>query len=540
MNENTNASIAFSSDYARACNLAERALADCRTSLMMAYRFMDIALWKMPFYATQSSQTLLTDGKVIAYDPLAVLQRYRDSSTELVRDLLHSIIHCVFRQPFDRSHPNQRIWMISCDVVCEAIAMEMASKRFPSPLDEERQDAIRFIRRSTSTITPNKLYAVLVEAYEDADASPYGLNRSYISKLGKLFARDGHVLWPAYTDIEDENVGDALANQPGIHATASSSAKNTNEEIFQPSEELLEDLTETIEGDSGELDELADDLVDLLENKDLEPSNEEEGASDEAVAKHAERDEVDELDKEWMDISKLIETDLMTYAHEWGDGAGNLMANLAVANRNRVDFRDFLRRFCSMGEDIRINDDEFDYVFYTYGLKLFGNMPLVEPLEYQEAYRVREFVIAIDTSGSCEGELVQAFLNATYEILSNSEGFGEKVNIHIVQCDAQIQHDTKIESVDQIEEYKDHLIVRGFGGTDFRPVFDYVDQLIFEGEFTDLKGLIYFTDGYGTFPGKRPPYDTAFVFVEEDGEARKVPPWAMKVIIGKESLRTMQ
>ena len=34
-----------------------------------------------------------------------------------------------------------------------------------------------------------------------------------------------------------------------------------------------------------------------------------------------------------------------------------------------------------------------------YGMELYGNMPLVEPLEYKETDRVREFVIAIDTSG---------------------------------------------------------------------------------------------------------------------------------------------
>ena len=48
-----------------------------------------------------------------------------------------------------------------------------------------------------------------------------------------------------------------------------------------------------------------------------------------------------------------------------------------------------------MGEVMRINDDEFDYVFYTYGMKLFPEkrMPLIEPLEYKDVKRIREFVI---------------------------------------------------------------------------------------------------------------------------------------------------
>ena len=47
---------------------------------------------------------------------------------------------------------------------------------------------------------------------------------------------------------------------------------------------------------------------------------------------------------------------------------------------------------------MRLDPDEFDYVYYTYGLKLYRNMPLIKPLEYREVKRIQEFVIAIDTS----------------------------------------------------------------------------------------------------------------------------------------------
>ncbi len=56
----------------------------------------------------------------------------------------------------------------------------------------------------------------------------------------------------------------------------------------------------------------------------------------------------------------------------------------------------------------------------------------------------------------------------------------------------------------------------GEGGTDFRPAFAYVDQMLENHEFEELKGLLYFTDGYGIYPGKMPAYKTAFVFMQED------------------------
>ena len=153
---------------------------------------------------------------------------------------------------------------------------------------------------------------------------------------------------------------------------------------------------------------------------------------------------------------------------------------------------------------MKINDDEFDYIFYTYGMDLYGKMPLIEPLEYKEVRHIREFVIAIDTSGSVQGDTVQRFLNKTWNILKQQESFSSRINLHIIQCDAEIQEDRKITAPEEIDEYIKTMRLRGFGGTDFRPVFEYVDKLCREKEFAHLGGLIYFTDGYGTFPEKQP------------------------------------
>ena len=53
---------------------------------------------------------------------------------------------------------------------------------------------------------------------------------------------------------------------------------------------------------------------------------------------------------------------------------------------------------------------------------------------------------------------------------------------------------------------------------------------------TNLKGLIYFTDGYGSFPAKMPDYETAFVFIEEEYNNYDVPPWAIKLILRKDEI----
>ena len=242
------------------------------------------------------------------------------------------------------------------------------------------------------------------------------------------------------------------------------------------------------------------------------------------------------LAQRWKDISERMQTDLETFSRQRGDTAGGLVQNLRAVNREKYDYASFLRKFAVLGEAMKVNDDEFDYIFYTYGLKLFGNMPLIEPLEYKEVKRIREFVIAIDTSGSVSGDLVQKFVQKTYNILKQEENFFKKINLHIIQCDADIQEDVKITNQEEFDRYLSTMQLHGFGGTDFRPVFRYVEELRNNREFVNLKGLIYFTDGYGEFPEKQPEYPTAFVFVDERYEIPEVPTWAIRLVLEPEEI----
>ncbi len=242
------------------------------------------------------------------------------------------------------------------------------------------------------------------------------------------------------------------------------------------------------------------------------------------------------LEARWSEISRRMQMDMETFSKQQGDRAGNLMQNLREVNREKYDYTAFLKKFAVRGEVMRVSDEEFDYVYYTYGLKLYKKVPLIEPLEYKEMKRIREFVIAIDTSGSVAGEQVQAFLQKTYNILMSTESFFSRINVHILQCDATIQEDAKITSQEEFDNYLKNMKIRGLGGTDFRPVFSYVEWLREKKEFQNLKGLIYFTDGWGTFPEKKPDYEAAFVFVDDGMNNYDVPPWAIKLVLQKEEI----
>lgn len=81
------------------------------------------------------------------------------------------------------------------------------------------------------------------------------------------------------------------------------------------------------------------------------------------------------------------------------------------------------------------------------------------------------------------------FVQKTYNILKQTENSFTKINLHIIQCDAEVQEDMEITNNEEFERYIHEIKVKGLGGKDFRPVFTYVDQLIKMKEFENLKGM---------------------------------------------------
>lgn len=417
--------------------------------------------------------SLATDGRTLLYDPGFVLRTYKDSQEEMVRMYLHMILHCVFQHPFIGFSVDERLWSLACDMAVECAINDLGLNGVSSVREAKQNRIVSEIRKDLKFLTAEKIYSLL----KRADYPDWAL-----SQWEAAFRSDDHTPWYIWVaEIAIQSVNGASGNQS---YNSPSSGGSTPDEA------------------------------------------EEKGLSGTTAQ-----------DKEfWEQVSNQIQMDLEVFSKQQGDKAGNMLQNLRSVNREKYDYTAFLKKFAVLGEAMKVNEDEFDYIYYTYGLEYYDNMPLIEPLEYKEVRRIKEFVIAIDTSGSVMGEEVQMFLQKTYNILMQEDSYFSRVNIHIIQCDAEIQEDIVITNRDEFEAYLKSMKILGLGGTDFRPVFRYVDQLIEEKRFRNLKGLIYFTDGYGTFPEHKPSYTTAFLFVEEGYEIPEVPPWAIKLVLQHEDI----
>ena len=214
-----------------------------------------------------------------------------------------------------------------------------------------------------------------------------------------------------------------------------------------------------------------------------------------------------------------------------GRNAGNSTEILQVPRQGAYDYRRFLRQFTVQREEIQLDLNSFDRIFYHFGLEHYGDMPLIEPLEYQEVNRLEELVIAIDTSGSCSAETVRKFLAETYSIVSQRENFFREMKVYLIQCDCIVQSVTVIRSAEDWAESCAHITIQGRGGTDFTPVFRYVEELRRKRELKALKALLYFTDGDGVYPRERTDYQTAFVFLHQSDKMDQVPAWAARLVL---------
>ena len=458
--------------------LSNEIFRDIISQLTLNLRFMDIALNRFVF--VPDALEFRCDGKYFHYHPLAVIKKFQNNPKELTRGYFHIVLHAVFLHAFFSENRTPSLWNLACDIAVENVILDLHLPCMAQPDDSEKRRAIDRLKKDMPSFTAQAVYLKLMD-----------LERDEIRLLAPLFAFDNHEIWYHFRDVHSSS--ETLFGEE-THDNPSQATGNTFDKASH---------------DTGERKEI-----------------------DEAAA-DAEIERMKNILKDWKEISEKIETDLETFSKDLGDKTSAMVQSLKKLHREKYDYTRFLKKFMRPGEKLQISDTDFDAIFYTYGLRLYHNLPLIEPLEFKDINNVRELVIAIDTSGSVQGDIVQAFLQKTWSIFQQQENFFSRFHIHILQCDMLIRDIAVITSKQQFETYIKDLEIKGLGGTDFRPVFRYCNEQLEKGTFKNLGGLLYFTDGDGAYPKHRPPYTTAFLFLEGNKDIT-VPPWAIRCILERE------
>ena len=118
------------------------------------------------------------------------------------------------------------------------------------------------------------------------------------------------------------------------------------------------------------------------------------------------------------------------------------------------------------------------------------------------------FVLVYDVSGSMSDQAITESLAEVRYIINEIH----PKRVILIQHDAEI---TDVQEYESGEELPTEIELHGRGGTDFNPVFEYVNDL---DEIPDA--VIFFTDGYGPHPEYSPEYPVLWVMVETDSDLK--------------------
>jgi predicted metal-dependent peptidase len=194
---------------------------------------------------------------------------------------------------------------------------------------------------------------------------------------------------------------------------------------------------------------------------------------------------------------KMAESEVKVSVAEAAEAAtaqGKLPASIAkmVGDllKAKVNWRDVLRRFVSATRKSQVTWARPNRRLLAHGIRLPGMLK----------HGMGPLVVAIDTSGS-----IYADPALTDQFISEVDSICNEVKperVHVIFCDSKVRHVEELDDSDMSNAFA-HLKakVKGGGGTDFRPVFDWVAD-------NDIQptALIYLTDMEGTFPSAGPDY----------------------------------
>ncbi len=193
--------------------------------------------------------------------------------------------------------------------------------------------------------------------------------------------------------------------------------------------------------------------------------------------------------KEWKERVVRVTTLLK----QQGKLPGDLEQQVRDLLEPRVDWRRVLYRFI-------LQTAKFDYS-YARCNRRYVSQGIYLPGVQSE--RIENLVIAIDTSGSITDEQIRMFLSEVNAITLQFQ-----ITWKLLTCDSEVQDAYDVEgSIDL-----DRVQIRGRGGTDFRPVFQWI-----ESSGTAPIGLVYLTDGIGEFPEAAPPYPVLWALTGSAG-----------------------
>lgn len=207
-----------------------------------------------------------------------------------------------------------------------------------------------------------------------------------------------------------------------------------------------------------------------------------------------EADETDDIKRDEANQDSMLEEQLF-------DEFAKSLLEEELQSGEKIEFID---RFFKLEKKSKINwRDELKSAVERFHRDNYTLMPPSKKLLYKDIYLPScvsdrfKIVVAVDSSGSIDEVLLGEFIGELNYLTTTIQNY----EITLLVCDDKIRSHQIFYSGDEIE-----VFVKGGGATDFRPIFEFIEQNI-----DDVKILLYFSDLKGLFPTYEPNYEVKWI-----------------------------
>ena len=445
-------------------------VSDGVTELLRKQPFFGSLALRLPLRADPSRETLASDGHEIRYSPNWVAAT---DAHVIETAMARVVMACALKHHTRRDERDPERWQLASQLVTHALIRDAG---FTLPPDAEALDGV----------SVEEAYDRLPEPQEDGsggdgDSPPAG---------GAMGAAAGQ---PSGADDGDEDSWDDRSDTPD--------GPGDDDDVDAP-------------GDSGGQgqDGQTDDGRDEGSQTEAPPSHDPSGTGEimDAGARSsgdAGESPVDVTAEEQAWDEAMHQA--MNLARAEGKLPGGVEETVRNAHASTLDWRSLLRRYMT---DAARRD-------YSWS---FPNRRFIDGGLYLPSIRsegMDAIAVIIDTSGSLPAQTLADFWAEFREVAAEIR----PESVHVLQVDAAVQDAAEYSP----DDLPDEIVVKGRGGTDFRPGFEWLDE-----QGIQPGVCLYFTDmECSSYPEAEPGFDTIWVNYSSPPSEWNREPWGERIDI---------
>ncbi len=454
-------------------------VSDCVTELLRKQPFFGSLVLRLPLRPDPTRETLATDGHEIRYSPSWVAE----TEAHLIETAMARVVMaCALKHHTRRGERDSERWQMASQLVTHALIRDAG---FTLPPDAEAWD----------DLTVEQAYDRLPEPGDDDSGDDGDVPSNAAAGTGASPAQSS-------PDGGDDDTGAPSGSAGGGDRQDSSSGQDGDGQVDRKPH--------------GDGDGQAEDGQGGDTQSDAPPSHDPSGTGEVMDAGARGNGEDDDAAETPVDAAAEEQAwdeamhQALNIARAEGKVPGRVEETVKSAHAVRLDWRTLLRRYMT---DAAKSD-------YSWSLpnRRFIDSGLYLPSIRSEG--METIAVIIDTSGSLPAATLAEFWS---ELRGAAAEIGPE-SVVVLQVDAAVQDAAACAP----DDLPDEIMIKGRGGTDFRPGFEWLDEQGIQPAI-----CLYFTDmKCSDYPEAEPPFGVLWVNYSDPPPDRNREPWGERIDIG--------